>query len=88
MSAYKTAKLFTNGGSQAVRLPAEFRFEGDEVYIRRDPRTGNVILSARPELSWVEFMALRHQLGEVPDDAFTERAQGTQRRDPFDTWVE
>jgi antitoxin VapB len=28
---YKTAKLFTNGGSQAVRLPAEFRFEGDEV---------------------------------------------------------
>jgi antitoxin VapB len=85
---YKTAKLFTNGGSQAVRLPAEFRFEGDEVYIRRDPRTGNVILSARPELSWVEFMALRHQLGELPDDAFTERAQGTQRRDPFDTWVE
>jgi antitoxin VapB len=85
---YKTAKLFTNGGSQAVRLPAEFRFEGDEVYIRRDPRTGNVILSARPELSWVEFMALRHQLGELPDDLLTDRAQSTQRRDPFDTWVE
>ena len=31
------AKLFTTGGSQAVRLPAEFRFEGDEVEIRRDP---------------------------------------------------
>jgi antitoxin VapB len=30
-----------------VRLPAEFRFEGDEVYIRRDPQTGDVILSAR-----------------------------------------
>jgi antitoxin VapB len=85
---YKTAKLFTNGGSQAVRLPAEFRFEGDEVYIRRDSRTGNVILSARPELSWVEFMALRHQLGELPDTMFTERVQSTQRRDPFDTWVE
>ncbi len=85
---HKTAKLFTNGGSQAVRLPAEFRFEGDEVYIRRDPRTGNVILSARPELSWVEFMALRHQLGELPGDAFTERVQGTQRRDPLDSWVE
>ena len=75
---HKTAKLFTNGGSQAVRLPAEFRFEGDEVYIRRDPRTGNVILSARPELSWVEFMALRHQLGELPDDALADRAQGTE----------
>lgn len=30
-----TAKLFKNGRSQAVRLPAEFRFEGDEVIIRR-----------------------------------------------------
>jgi antitoxin VapB len=84
----KTAKLFTNGGSQAVRLPAEFRFEGDEVYIRRDPRTGNVILSARPELSWVEFMSLRHQLGALPYELVRERVQSTQRRDPFDTWVE
>ncbi len=84
----KTAKLFTNGGSQAVRLPAEFRFEGDEVYIRRDPRTGNVILSARPEIGWVEFMAQRGRLGELPADALTDRVQGSQRRDPFDTWVE
>ncbi len=29
------ARLFTNGGSQAVRLPREFRFEGDEVTVRR-----------------------------------------------------
>ena len=40
-----TAKLFMNGRSQAVRLPAEFRFQGDEVAIRRDPVTGEVILS-------------------------------------------
>jgi len=84
----KTAKLFTNGGSQAVRLPVEFRFDGDEVYIRRDPRTGNVILSARPELSWMEFIALRHQLGNLPPEALTDRVQGTQRRDPLDSWVE
>lgn len=31
----QTAKLFTNGRSQAVRLPKEFRFEGDEVFIKR-----------------------------------------------------
>ena len=31
----KVAKLFKNGRSQAVRLPREFRFEGDEVRIRR-----------------------------------------------------
>ena len=30
-----TAKLFRNGRSQAVRLPKEFRFEGNEVRIRR-----------------------------------------------------
>ncbi|MGE5153322.1 MAG: antitoxin [Bdellovibrio bacteriovorus] len=41
----QTAKLFKNRRSQAVRLPAEFRFEGDEVQIRRDPDTGDVILS-------------------------------------------
>jgi antitoxin VapB len=31
----ETAKLFTNGRSQAVRLPKEFRFDGDEVFIKR-----------------------------------------------------
>lgn len=31
----KTAKLFRNGNSQAVRLPQEFRFQGDEVRIRK-----------------------------------------------------
>ena len=37
----KTAKLFRNGRSQAVRLPREFRFEGDEVLIRQ---VGNGVL--------------------------------------------
>jgi antitoxin VapB len=31
----KIAKLFQNGQSQAVRLPKEFRFEGDEVFIKK-----------------------------------------------------
>lgn len=40
------AKLFNHGGSQAVRLPKEFRFEGTEVHVRR---VGNeVVLSAVP----------------------------------------
>ena len=33
-----TAKLFKNGRSQAVRLPREFRFEGDRVRVRRAGR--------------------------------------------------
>jgi antitoxin VapB len=35
MPRTRTAKLFLNGRSQAVRLPREFRFQGDEVRIRQ-----------------------------------------------------
>lgn len=45
----QTAKLFMNGRSQAVRLPAEFRVEGKEVSIRKDLGTGEVILSPKPK---------------------------------------
>lgn len=39
----KTAKLFTTGRSQAVRLPKEFRFEGQEVFIRREGGAGDFV---------------------------------------------
>ncbi|MHB8715903.1 MAG: antitoxin, partial [Sulfuricaulis sp.] len=42
-----TAKVFTTGRSQAVRLPKNFRFEEEEVYVRKEGN--NVILSPRPE---------------------------------------
>jgi antitoxin VapB len=78
-----TAKLFTTGRSQAVRLPMEYRFEGTEVFIRRDPVTGDVILSRRPE-SWDDLFAL-DETTEVPADFMTEadRNQGEHNRDPF-----
>jgi antitoxin VapB len=60
-SAMQTAKLFKNGRSQAVRLPAEFRFEGVEVLIRRDPVTGDVILSPRNR-KFEEWLKLRDKL--------------------------
>ena len=50
----KTAKIFTTGRSQAVRLPKEFRFEGSEVFIRQEG--DQVILSPKPE-SWEDFFA-------------------------------
>ncbi|MDE1465527.1 antitoxin [Spartinivicinus poritis] len=50
----KTAKLFPNGRSQAVRLPKEFQFEGEEVFIEK---VGDkVILSAKPS-SWDSFFS-------------------------------
>lgn len=81
---HKTAKLFVNGRSQAVRLPREFRFEGEEVFIRRDPLTGDVVLSCRPE-SWEEFLELCKAIA-VPADFLTEtdRDQGTTDRDPLE----
>ena len=45
---YQTAKIFTTGRSQAVRLPLEFRFDVTEVFIRHDPVTGDVVLSRKP----------------------------------------
>jgi antitoxin VapB len=79
----KVAKLFTNGGSQAVRLPAEFRFDGDKVFVRRDEHTGDVILSAKPRRSWSDFVEVLNRLGPVPDDFLSDRQQSTEERDPF-----
>jgi antitoxin VapB len=63
MTDEQKAKLFRNGGSQAVRLPAEFRFEGDEVYITRNEATGDVVLSERPRReTWRAFIAWRDAL--------------------------
>jgi len=67
----QTAKLFRNGRSQAVRLPADFRFAGSEVYVRRDPATGDVILSRRPD-SWQDFFDLVDTL-DIPDDFMSDR---------------
>ncbi|HUI77487.1 MAG TPA: type II toxin-antitoxin system VapB family antitoxin [Bryobacteraceae bacterium] len=67
----RIAKLFRNGRSQAVRLPSDFRFEGTEVYIRRDPKTGDVILSRRPD-SWESFFKLTDET-EMPEDFLSDR---------------
>ena len=45
-----TAKLFTTGGSQAVRLPKAYRFEGTEVAIRREGKA--VIIEQKAKQPW------------------------------------
>lgn len=79
-----TAKIFTNGRSQAVRLPMAFRFDTDEVFIRQDPVSGDVILSKKPA-DWDAFLQLIPTLA-VDDDFLSpeERQQGSSVRDPFD----
>lgn len=85
MSETRIAKLFKNGASQAVRLPADFRFEGDKVYATRDEATGDVVLSSRPGAkTWGEFFEMLHTI-EIPEDFMAERPMNAKpfERDVF-----
>jgi antitoxin VapB len=66
----RTAKLFRNGRSQAVRLPTDYRSQGSEVYIRRTG-SGDVVLSRKPE-SWSDFFELMKTV-DVPEDFLSDR---------------
>lgn len=78
----QSAKIFLNGRSQAVRLPAAFRFNCNEVFIRKDPSTGDVILSRKPG-TWDDFFDLLKTV-EIPKDFMAEREDSlTQERDLF-----
>jgi len=60
------AKVFRTGRSQAVRIPKDFRFECDEVYIEREGE--RVVLTPRPR-SWKEYFACaRSFTDDFPDD--------------------
>ena len=80
------AKLFRNGRSQAVRLPAEFRFEGTEVEVHRDLESGAVVLTpVRPSAK--ELLELRDALLQEPGfraelDAFFEGLHDTSPPEP------
>ena len=65
----KTAKLFRNGRSQAVRLPREFRFEGDRVFIKK---SGNGVLLLPAARSWDSLI---NSLSKFPPDFMADRQQ-------------
>ncbi len=75
----KTAKLFTNGSSQAVRLPKEYQFRGNEVYIQKH---GNAVLLFPQDKLWEIFM---EGIDEFSHDFMTTgREQGqNQERENF-----
>ena len=49
-----TAKIFTNGGSQAVRLPKDCRFEGDEIIVHK---VGSIVMLFPKEDKWQSMLA-------------------------------
>ncbi|MBR5180428.1 antitoxin VapB [Ruminococcus sp. YRD2003] len=63
-----TAKLFTNGSSQAVRLPKEFRFNGTEVYVQK---VGSSVMLVPKDKAWETFM---EGINEFSDD-YLEKAE-------------
>ncbi len=65
----KTAKLFRNGESQAVRLPKEFRFDGQEVFIKR---VGDAVVLLPKSRSWASLV---ESLDKFPADFMSERDQ-------------
>lgn len=74
----KTAKLFQNGQSQAVRLPKEFRFDDSEVFIKK---TGNVVYLIPRSESW---NSLFNSLKKFSPDFMPEREQPTlDKRETF-----
>lgn len=65
------AKLFPNGRSQAVRLPKEYAFHGDEVYIKR---IGGMVMLIPKDDPWKPFL---DSLGKFSDDFMADgRNQG------------
>lgn len=70
------AKIFMNGRSQAVRLPKEFRFECDEVYITRQ---GDKVVISPTKPDWDDFF---DQASAFGNDYLEKREQDTpQERD-------
>jgi antitoxin VapB len=69
----KTAKLFRNGRSQAVRLPKEFRFRGTQVFIKK---AGNAVLLIPAQDSW---QTLFDSLNQFSEDFMASRDQPEQQ---------
>lgn len=63
----RTAKVFMSGRSQAVRLPAEFRFGCTEVLVEKK---GNVLVLTPKPVGWTDFF---DRTGTVPPDFLANR---------------
>lgn len=61
------AKIFKNGGSQAIRIPAQWRFGGEEVFVRFDEDLNALVITERSPKPMERFFALAKKYGPVPD---------------------
>lgn len=75
---YQIAKIFMNGRSQAVRLPKEYRFNSDEVYVSR--QGSNIIISEKKP-TWDEFFDTKSAFN---DDFLKDRLDSKPQERDFD----
>jgi antitoxin VapB len=68
----QTAKIFLNGRSQAIRLPKDFRFSGNDVFIRK---IGKIVILIPKDDPWA---SLANSLDQFTDDYMETRDQPTQ----------
>jgi antitoxin VapB len=72
----KTARLFANGRSQAVRLPREFRFTGSDVYVHK---VDNVVMLFPAGSPWLPLL---NSLDRFSPDFMASRNQPKQQKRP------
>ena len=82
-----TAKLFKAGNSQAVRLPKAFRMPGQEVWINKNPVTGEITLKPKANKQSLEaFFDLLDKV-KMPKDYLAKRSDAGQKpRNPYADW--
>jgi antitoxin VapB len=84
MAQAEKARVFMSGRSQAVRIPAAYRFTSKEVYIRRDAQSGDLILSESPG-DWEAIFTALDAAG-VPDDFLADRDKAPPQERPS-LWI-
>lgn len=79
------ARIFKNGGSQAIRIPAQWRFDSEEVFVRFDEQMNALVITERDPKPMQNFFALASQYG-APDQDWPELAPETHA--PVPGWLQ
>lgn len=80
-----TAKVFTTGNSQAVRLPKAFRVNAREMWITRNEQTGEIMLKPKPNGDALQ--AFLQELRSLPaSEEFVPPRDDVAQADPLASW--
>ena len=81
-----TAKVFTTGNSQAVRLPKAFRVQASEMWISRNEHTGEITLKPKPDADALQAF-LQELRSMPPSKEFVPPRNDAPQPDPLAGWA-